>query len=44
MELIGLFSCIKMGEPPQVLDKMKLLAEKNLDQETWDKIKERVNL
>lgn len=43
-ELIGLFSGMKMAAPPQVLEKMKLLAEKNLDRETWNKIKERVNL
>jgi hypothetical protein len=43
-ELIGLFSGMKMAAPPQVLENMKLLAEKNLDQETWNKIKERANL
>jgi hypothetical protein len=43
-ELIGLFSGMKMAAPPQVLEKMKLLAEKNLDRETWNKIKERGNL
>jgi hypothetical protein len=44
MELIGLFSGIKIAAPPQLLEKMNLLAEKNLDQERWDKIKERDNL
>jgi hypothetical protein len=43
-ELIGLFSGMKMAAPPQVLENMKLFAEKNLDQETWNKIKERINL
>ena len=33
-ELIGLFSGMKMAAPPQVLEKMKLLAEKNLERET----------
>jgi hypothetical protein len=42
--LIGLFSGMKMAAPPQVLENMKLLAEKNLDQETLNKIKERANL
>jgi hypothetical protein len=44
IELIGLFSGMKMAAPPQVLKNMKLLAEKNLDQVTWNKIKERANL
>jgi hypothetical protein len=43
-ELIGLFSGIKMTAPPRVLEKTKLSAEKNLDRETWNKIKQRANL
>jgi hypothetical protein len=43
-ELAKLFSGMKMAAPPQVLEKMKQLAEKNIDRETWNKIKERTSL
>jgi hypothetical protein len=43
-ELAKLFSGMKMAAPPQVLEKMKQLAEKNIDRETGNKIKERTSL
>ena len=44
-ELKGFYSSLfGLAAPPQVLEKMKHLAEENLDQETWNKVKERANL
>jgi hypothetical protein len=43
-ELIGMFSGMKAAAPPQVLQKMMQLAEQNVDSDTWNTVKLRVNL
>lgn len=43
-ELTGMFSGLKKVAPPQMLEKMVKLAEQNLDQDTWKKLRERANL
>jgi hemerythrin-like domain-containing protein len=43
-ELVGIFSGMKMAAPPQILEKMMHLAEENLDHDTWNSVKVRVNL
>ena len=43
-ELVGIFSGMKMAAPPQLLEKMMHLAEENLDHDTWNSVKVRVNL
>jgi hemerythrin superfamily protein len=43
-ELTGMFSGMKMGAPPPVLEKMKHIAEESVDHDTWNKVKSRVNL
>jgi hypothetical protein len=43
-ELAGMFSGMKMAAPQQILENMKHLAEESLDQETWNKVKERADL
>jgi hypothetical protein len=43
-ELVGIFSGMKMAASPQVLEKMMHLAEENLEDDTWNSVKLRVNL
>jgi hypothetical protein len=43
-ELIRMFSGIKAAAPPQVLERMKHMAEEILDHDTWNAVKTRVNI
>ena len=43
-ELVGIFTGIKMGAPPEVLSKWSHMAQENLDAETWSKVKSRVGI